>query len=186
MNNKNENVICPICEYPVDKCQCMFDGDAHPDRSKKNEVVRQHLYFFTPEQQRHVIDLEKRMRISYGDARKNGAMMKLKLLMSYGSPADNSCPICYNPFDDCECHFNVFLYTNDDALVVMDHLYLFNPEQQRHIINLQKENFITYADREKNKILCDIESKYRAAHRTFRKNYKDSSKTIRSDFGEKL
>lgn len=61
MNNKNENVFCPICEYPVDQCQCMFDGDAHPDRSKKAEVTRQHLYFFTPEQQRHVIDLEKEL-----------------------------------------------------------------------------------------------------------------------------
>lgn len=186
MNNKNENVICPICEYPVDQCQCMFDGDAHPDRLKKNEVVRQHLYFFTPEQQKHVVDLEKRMRISYGDAGKNGAMMKLKLLMGYGSPADDSCPICYNPFDDCECHFNVFWCTDDDALVIMDHLYLFNPEQQRHVINLQKENFITYADREKNKILWNIESKYRGAHRFFRKNYKESSKTIRIDFGEKF
>lgn len=186
MNNKNENVFCPICEYPVDQCQCMFDGDAHPDRSKKAEVTRQHLYFFTPEQQRHVIDLEKRMNISYGDAGKNGAMMKLKLIMGYGSPSEDSCPICYRPFDDCDCHFNVFLYTNDDALVVMDHLYLFNPEQQRHVINLQKENFITYDDREKNKILWDMESKYRDAHRTFRKTYKESSKKIGVDFDEKL
>lgn len=57
--HKNEIVFCPICEYPVDQCQCMFAGDAHPDRSKKNEVARQHLYFFTPEEQQHIINLEK-------------------------------------------------------------------------------------------------------------------------------
>lgn len=177
MPNKNEIVFCPICEYPVDQCQCMFAGDAHPDRSKKNEVARQHLYFFTPEEQQHVIDLEKRMGMSYGDAGKNAALMKLKLIRAYGSPSDNSCPLCYKPFDDCECRFDLpDNCTYDDALVIMDHLYLFNPKQQRHIINLQKEIFITYTDCEKNDILSVMEAKYRAAHRTFPKTYKEDEK----------
>lgn len=111
--------------------------------------------------------------------------MKLKLIMGYGNPSEDSCPICYRPFHDCDCHFNVFLYSNYDALAVMDHLYLFNTKQQKHVINLQKENFITYDDHEKNKILWDMESKYRDAHRTFRKIYKESSKKIRVDFDEK-
>lgn len=182
MSDKNEIVFCPICEYPVDQCQCMFAGDAHPNRSKKCEVVRQHLYFFTPKEQQHVINLEKRMNISYVDAEKDAAMMKLKLkgdknngmLGGYGSLADKTCPLCYKPFDDCECRFDLpDNCTYDDMLVIMDHLYLFNPEQQRHIINLQKEIFITYTDRVKNGILSVIEAKYRAAHRTFPKTYKE-------------
>lgn len=169
-HDKNEIVFCPICEYPTEQCQCMFDGDAHPDRSKKNEVVRQHLYFFTPEEQRHVIELEKRMEISYADVKKDNAMLKLKLLRNFGIPSGNSCPICHKTFRDCECRFDIpDNSTYDDVLAIMDHLYLFNHEQQRHIINLQKEIFITYEDAEKNHILSVMAAKYRAAHRTFPK-----------------
>ena len=174
MPDKNKIVFCPICEYPAEQCQCMFTGDAHPDRSKKNEVVRQHLYFFTPEEQQHVINLEKRMEISYADPEKALAMLKLKLLRSFGIPSGNSCPICDKTFRDCECRFDIpDNCTYNDVLVIMDHLYLFNHEQQQHIIDLQKEIFITYEDAEKNRILSIIEAKYRASHRTFPKIYKE-------------
>ena len=78
MPDKNEIVFCPICEYPINQCQCMFDGDAHPDRSKKNEVIRHHLYFFTPEEQQHVINLEKEIFITYMDREKNKILQVIK------------------------------------------------------------------------------------------------------------
>lgn len=59
--------VCPICEYKISQCQCRFGGSAHPDRSKRIDVVLDHLYLFSPEQIKHVIDLEKWWRISYGD-----------------------------------------------------------------------------------------------------------------------
>ena len=58
---------CPICDYDIEYCQCMFSGSAHPDRYKKREVVLDHLYLFEPEQVRHIIDLEKHWQISYGN-----------------------------------------------------------------------------------------------------------------------
>ena len=174
MPDKNENVFCPICEYPINKCQCMFDGDAHPDRSKKNEVIRHHLYFFTPEEQQHVINLEKCMNISYADTKKDNAMLKLKLLRHFGIPSGDLCPICDKTFRECECRFDIpDNCTYDDVLVIMDHLYLFTPEQQQHIIELEKAIFITYEDTEKNHILSVIEAKYRASHRTFPKIFKE-------------
>lgn len=58
---------CPICNYPLDMCQCRFYGSAHPDRDKRIEVVTDHMYFFSPEQVEHIISLQKWWQISYGD-----------------------------------------------------------------------------------------------------------------------
>ena len=51
MNNKT---ICPICKYEIDDCQCRYSGSAHPDRSKRREVVQNHLYLLTNEQIEHL------------------------------------------------------------------------------------------------------------------------------------
>ena len=61
---------CPICGYRISQCQCTFGGSAHPDRSKRREVVLDHLYLFTPCQIKHVIELEKYWEIDYGDPEK--------------------------------------------------------------------------------------------------------------------
>lgn len=67
---------CPICRYGLDQCQCYFSGDGHPDRTKRIEVVMDHLYLFSPEQVQHVLDLQKCWCISYSDDEKNDILKK--------------------------------------------------------------------------------------------------------------
>ena len=73
MNDK-----CPICKYPFDMCQCLFAGNAHPDRDKEREVVQDHLYLLTDEQITHLKKLQKYWQTSYGDAEKNNILEELK------------------------------------------------------------------------------------------------------------
>lgn len=35
---------CPICNNPINMCQCKFGGSAHPDRGNRIEVVVDHLF----------------------------------------------------------------------------------------------------------------------------------------------
>ena len=58
---------CPICEYQINNCQCMFGGSAHPNRDVRRRVVFDHLYLFNSIQQEHLISLQERMRISYAE-----------------------------------------------------------------------------------------------------------------------
>lgn len=69
---------CPICGYEFSKCQCKFSGSAHPDRSKKMEVVFHHLYLLTPRQLEHVIGLQRYWQISYRDEEKESILKQLK------------------------------------------------------------------------------------------------------------
>ena len=71
-------VKCPICKYDVSMCQCMFGGSAHPDRSKRREVVLDHLYLLSQEQINHIIGLQKRWQTSYGDEEKNNILKELE------------------------------------------------------------------------------------------------------------
>ena len=50
---------CPICDYDIEHCQCRFGGSAHPDRSKRQSIVKDHLYLFPDKQVRHIIELER-------------------------------------------------------------------------------------------------------------------------------
>ena len=61
---------CPICDYDIEHCQCRFGGSAHPDRSKREKVVKDHLYLFSDKQVRHIIKLERYWRTSYLDEEK--------------------------------------------------------------------------------------------------------------------
>lgn len=65
MENKVEK--CPICNYDLEHCQCLFGGSAHPDRSKRRRVVFDHLYLFSDTQIKHLIDLQRFWRTSYTD-----------------------------------------------------------------------------------------------------------------------
>lgn len=58
---------CPVCDYEIKDCQCVYGGSAHPDRSKRKIVVFDHLYIFNKEQIEHLINLQKAWQISYGD-----------------------------------------------------------------------------------------------------------------------
>lgn len=59
---------CPICDYMLGYCQCLYGGTCHPDRSKRKDVVFHHLYLFSKRQVKHLIELERHWQISYGDA----------------------------------------------------------------------------------------------------------------------
>lgn len=72
-----KTVECPICKYPIGMCQCCFGGTAHPNRSKRREVVLHHLYLLTEEQVKHVIDLEKQWQISYVDPEREKILKEL-------------------------------------------------------------------------------------------------------------
>ena len=58
---------CPICNYEIKDCQCIFGGTAHPNRSKRREVVFDHIYLFEKEQVEHLISLQRQWQTSYGD-----------------------------------------------------------------------------------------------------------------------
>ena len=64
------NTKCPICGYELKYCQCCFGGSAHPDRSKRREVVQDHLYLLNAEQLAHLIKLQAFWQTSYGDDEK--------------------------------------------------------------------------------------------------------------------
>lgn len=65
--------MCPICGYVLDECQCRYRGY----RDKEREVVLYHLYLLNDKQLKHVIDLEKFWRISYGDNERKRIIEKL-------------------------------------------------------------------------------------------------------------
>lgn len=71
VRDKSNEEKCPICKYDISVCQCMFGGSAHPDRSKRREVVLDHLYLFSQTQIKHIISLQRHWQTSYGDEEKN-------------------------------------------------------------------------------------------------------------------
>lgn len=77
-NDKAEEEYCPICGYKISQCQCVFSGSAHPDRSKRKRVVKDHLYLLSPTQLKHVIELEEFWRTSYDDDEKTAIYEDLK------------------------------------------------------------------------------------------------------------
>lgn len=58
---------CPICEWNIQDCQCLFGGSAHPDRSRRKKIVKDHLHMLSQTQLNHVVYLESIWRISYGN-----------------------------------------------------------------------------------------------------------------------
>ena len=63
MNKKN----CPICDYSFDMCQCRFGGSAHPDRSKRERVVADHIYLLSDEQIEHLKRVQEWWHTEYVD-----------------------------------------------------------------------------------------------------------------------
>lgn len=68
---------CPICDYAISSCQCLFGGSAHPDRNKRREVVLHHLYLFSRKQVKHILRLEKYWQISYEDKERTNILAQL-------------------------------------------------------------------------------------------------------------
>lgn len=75
-------VKCPICRYSIDNCQCLFGGSAHPDRSVREEVVKDHLYLLSPEQLNHLIELQRFQQASYEDEYRSSILEELKIINS--------------------------------------------------------------------------------------------------------
>jgi hypothetical protein len=73
-----KEVICPICEYPIEYCQCRYGGSAHPDRSKRRTVVCDHLYLLTEEQLKHLIKVQSYWQTSYSDQEMNDIIKELE------------------------------------------------------------------------------------------------------------
>ena len=69
--------VCPICGYSFGECQCRYGGSGHPNRSKRREVVLDHLYLLNDRQLKHVINIEKSWRTSYGDNEMKQIVKKL-------------------------------------------------------------------------------------------------------------
>ena len=70
-------ITCPICQYAVSHCQCRFGGSAHPDRSKRREVVLDHLYLFSGKQVEHILELERYWQTSYEDEQRTAILKQL-------------------------------------------------------------------------------------------------------------
>lgn len=64
---KVHHECCPICEYEIQHCQCIFAGNAHPDRNRRIRIVKDHLEMLSPKQVGHLIALEDWWQTSYGD-----------------------------------------------------------------------------------------------------------------------
>lgn len=69
---------CPICDYSIDDCQCTFGGSGHPDRSKRREVVLDHLYLFNKKQVKHIMKLQEYWQTCYGDEERTLILNKLE------------------------------------------------------------------------------------------------------------
>lgn len=74
----NRKVICPICKYDLNHCQCRYGGSAHPDRSKRLTVVIDHLYLLSKRQVKHIIALEKFWQMSYMDCEREDIRRELE------------------------------------------------------------------------------------------------------------
>lgn len=75
---KAQKILCPICEYQISYCQCLFSGSAHPDTSKRMKVVVDHLYLLKEEQIKHIQHLQSFWQTSYSDKSMNAIVEELK------------------------------------------------------------------------------------------------------------
>lgn len=73
----NDRTVCPICKYKIEYCQCRYGGSAHPDRSKRREVVQDHLYLLSDKQIEHLKKVQAHWQTSYGDEEKQRIVEEL-------------------------------------------------------------------------------------------------------------
>lgn len=72
------------------------------------------------------------------------------------------CPICGYKFDMCQCRFSGSAHPDRQKRqrVIFDHLYLLNPSQVQHVIDLQRSLGISYGDPEMEYICKEMEKTY--------------------------
>ncbi len=71
-------VKCPVCGYKISDCQCLFGGSAHPNRWKRIQVIKDHLYLLNSVELHHFIWLESMLEISYEDPEMTNILNELK------------------------------------------------------------------------------------------------------------
>ena len=69
---------CPICQFSIDRCQCLVGGTGYHDRSKRIRVVLDHLYMFTDKQIKHIVDLEREWCSEYADKELNQILKQIE------------------------------------------------------------------------------------------------------------
>lgn len=179
----NDITYCPICDKPTHDCECIKNVKDHPEWIIKNKVAREHLYFFSTEEQKHIIDLES--KISFTHYQSKGEREALSKFIEWNAVrlrSDNRCPLCHSLFVDCYCRYDIPKNANrDDVRIIMDHLYMLDPNELQHIIKLEKLWELFYCDSELNDILGIMEAKYRAANRTFPKTYANSERSKKNE-----
>lgn len=72
------------------------------------------------------------------------------------------CPICKYPIGECQCYFGGTAHPcrSKNREVVLHHLYLLTEEQVKHVIDLEKQWQISYADPEREKILKELTNEH--------------------------
>lgn len=72
------------------------------------------------------------------------------------------CPICKYPTGECQCYFGGTAHPcrSKNREVVLHHLYLLTEEQVKHVIDLEKQWQISYADPEREKILKELTNEH--------------------------
>lgn len=78
---KVHHEYCPICEYEIQHCQCIFSGSAHPNRDRRIKIVKDHLELLSPKQIGHLIALEGWWQTSYGNPEDKTEFEKLKAFL---------------------------------------------------------------------------------------------------------
>lgn len=174
----NDITYCPICDKPIHDCECIKNIKDHPEWIKKNRVAREHLYFFSAEEQKHIVELERKIGFThYQNKGEKEALFKFIEWNAARSRSDNRCPLCHSLFIDCLCRYDIPKKANmDDVHIIMDHLYMLDPNELQHIIKLEKLWELFYCNPELNDILGVMEAKYRAANRKFPKTYTKENK----------
>lgn len=169
----NDITYCPICDKPTHNCECIKNVSDHPKWTKKNKVAREHLYFFSVKEQKHIIELES--KIGFNCYKHKGEKEAFSKFIEWNAARlrpDSQCPLCYFLFIDCRCRYDIPEKANmEDVHIIMDHLYMLDPNEQQHVIKLEELWELFYSDPELNDILGCMEAKYRAANRVFPKTY---------------
>ena len=75
-------MFCPLCGKFDRYCKCKSDG-LNVRQRKALEVASEHLYLLTPEELQHLIDIQKRQRVSYSDPTKQRILQGMEVTSGY-------------------------------------------------------------------------------------------------------
>lgn len=100
--------LCPFCGYPMDECQCLSGGSAHPnpeENNKRLEVVLDHLYLFTDEQIEHIKKIQRKWQICYGNKEKNKILNDLNRENAHWEVVSQETGACDLSYKEYKCSY---------------------------------------------------------------------------------